>query len=87
MCLGVITTRQQHVNKEDDCSLCAFVFPANQPAAAAALCFVQLKTNRAASLSASRSELTSLLKSILLFLFLSSFVYTVKVGSELGAAQ
>lgn len=41
--LGVITTRQQHVNKEDDWSACAFVFHANQPADAAALCFVQLK--------------------------------------------
>lgn len=41
--LGVITTRQQHVNKEDDWSVCAFVFHANQPADAAALCFVQLK--------------------------------------------
>lgn len=41
--LGVITTRQQHVNKEDDWSACAFVFHANQPADAAALRFVPRK--------------------------------------------
>lgn len=41
--LGAITTRQQHVNKEDDWSACAFVFHANQPADAAALRFVPRK--------------------------------------------
>ena len=64
--LGVITTRQQHVNKETECGVCAlFSMLISQLMLGSVLCSAE--TNRAASLSASSSTLTSFLKSILLY--------------------